>query len=113
GAILVERRLITPEQLREALDLQAEQGGLLGEIVTAEFGVSPVEVSQVIAEQLADLEAGTGDDSAHAARPQLRFVGPSADPESHMRIGDVLLELGLVERAQIDAALAAQEQSGE
>ena len=60
GAILVERGLLTPDQLREALELQAERGGLLGEIVTAEFGVSQVQLSQVIAEQLADLEAGAG-----------------------------------------------------
>ena len=72
GAILVERGLITPVQLKEALELQAERGGLLGEIVTAEFGVSQVEVSQAIAEQLADLEAGTGADPSPATGRQLR-----------------------------------------
>ena len=58
GAILVERGLLTPDQLKAALALQEEKGGLLGEIVTAEFGVSQVELSQAIAEQLAELEAG-------------------------------------------------------
>ena len=58
GAILVERGLITPTQLKQALDLQADRGELLGEIVAAEFGVSQLQVSQVIAEQLAELELG-------------------------------------------------------
>ena len=73
GAIMVERGLLTPAQLREALEVQAEQGGLLGEIVMAQFGVSQVQLSQVIAEQLAELEAEAGSDSSSSEeRPQLR-----------------------------------------
>ena len=75
GAIMVERGLLTSAQLTAALDVQAERGGLLGEIVVAEFGVSRAEVSQVIAEQLAELEAETGSGpSSTKPRSQLRVV---------------------------------------
>ena len=63
--------MITPIQLKEALELQTERGGLLGDLLTAEFGVSQVEVSQAIAEQLADLEAGSGADPSPATGRQL------------------------------------------
>ena len=63
GAIMVERGLLTPAQLRAALEVQAERGGLLGEIVMAEFGVTRAQVSQVIAEQLSELESETGSEA--------------------------------------------------
>ena len=63
-----ERGLLSSDQLRAALEVQAERGGLLGEIVMAEFGVSRAQVSQVIAEQLAELEGETGSEASGASR---------------------------------------------
>ena len=114
GAIMVERGLLTPSQLRAALEVQADRGGLLGEIVMAEFGVSRAEVSHVIAEQLAELEAERGSERSSApALPQLRVVGRSQDGEAHLPVGDALLELGLVSRDQIDSAHEVQRETGE
>lgn len=114
GAIMVERGLLTPAQLREALEVQAERGGLLGEIVMAEFGVTRAQVSQVIAEQLAELEDETGSEVSSTTRsPQLRAVRALRDGEAHLPVGDALLELGLVSRDQIDSARQVQRETGE
>ena len=115
GAIMVERGLLSSDQLRAALEVQAERGGLLGEIVMAEsFGVSRAQVSQVIAEQLAELEGETGSEASGAsAPPRLRGVEPSHDREPHLPVGDALLELGLVSRDQIDSAHEVQRETGE
>src|SRR5690349_949015 len=113
GAIMVERGLLTPSQLRDALELQAERGGLLGEIVMEEFGVSRAEVSQVIAEQLAELEGETGSEtSPDSGLPKLRGAKPVHQGHAHLPVGDALLELGLVSREQIDAAHETQRETG-
>src|SRR6187200_1022641 len=112
GAIMVERGLLTSDQLRAALEVQAERGGLLGEIVMAEFGVSRAQVSQVIAEQLAELEGETGSDASSAPTPpKLRGVEPLHDGGTHLPVGDALLELGLVSRDQIDSAHEVQRET--
>ena len=56
GALLVEKKIITSEQLEQALLLQQESGGLIGEILVEEFGVSRVEIAGVLAEQWTDLD---------------------------------------------------------
>ena len=50
GAILIEKNLITGEQLERALQLQEDTGERLGEIVVAEFGISRLELAGVLAE---------------------------------------------------------------
>ena len=114
GAIMVERGLLTSDQLRAALEVQAERGGLLGEIVMAEFGVSRAEVSQVIAEQLAELEGEPGSEPSSVLPPlRLSGVEPVQAGRAHLPVGDALLELGLVSRDQIDSAHAVQRETGE
>ena len=114
GAIMVERGLLTSDQLRAALEVQAERGGLLGEIVMAEFGVSRAEVSQVIAEQLAELEGETGSEPSSVLPPlRLSGVEPVAGWSGVLPVGDALLELGLVSRDQIDSAHEVQRETGE
>ena len=114
GAIMVERGLLTSDQLRAALEVQAERGGLLGEIVMAEFGVSRAEVSQVIAEQLAELEGETGSEPSSGLPPlRLSGVEPCRLVGTHLPVGDALLELGLVSRDQIDSAHEVQRETGE
>ena len=95
--------------------MQAERGGLLGEIVMAEFGVSRAQVSQVIAEQLAELEGETGlraSSASAAAKAQGSRAGRRT-VEAHLPVGDALLELGLVSRDQIDSAHEVQRETGE
>ncbi len=114
GAIMVERGLLSSDQLRAALEVQAERGGLLGEIVMAEFGVSRAEVSQVIAEQLAELEGEPGSEPSSVLPPlRLSGVEPVQAGRAHLPVGDALLELGLVSRDQIDSAHAVQRETGE
>ena len=51
GALLVERRVITPDQLAEALKAQQERGGLLGQILM-ELGYATEEaVAQALTAQ--------------------------------------------------------------
>ena len=56
GALLVEKELITDEQLELALARQDESGDRLGEILVAEFGVSRLELAGVLTEQWAGSE---------------------------------------------------------
>lgn len=51
GEILLEKGLITREQLEEALALQRESKGLLGEILIAQGFLSPLKLYQVLAEK--------------------------------------------------------------
>jgi hypothetical protein len=51
GSILVERGLITDEELRQALDDQESSGRLLGEILVSNYGVTRVDLADALAEQ--------------------------------------------------------------
>ncbi len=51
GELLVEKGLISPEQLQEALTLQRQSKNLLGEIIVSRGWVKPVFLYQTIAEQ--------------------------------------------------------------
>ena len=113
GAILVEKNLITGEQLERALQLQAETGERLGEIVVAEFGVARLELASVLAEQWAELEKVEREDVAAPDRP-VAAVEPLTPAEVHIRrpIGEIFVELGFISSDQLDAALDAQRETG-
>ena len=51
GEILVERNIITPEQLKEALDIQTREGGLIGEIIIRNKFATEEEIAQCISFQ--------------------------------------------------------------
>jgi hypothetical protein len=51
GAILVEKQLITEDQLAWALSEQQETGRLLGEICVARFGLNRMSLADVLAAQ--------------------------------------------------------------
>lgn len=113
GAILVDKNLITAEQLERALQLQADTGERLGEIVVAEFGVARLELASVLAEQWAELEKVEPTDAAVAERPALA-AEPLTPAEVHIRrpIGEIFVELGFISSDQLDAALDAQRETG-
>src|SRR5207302_2519683 len=75
GELFVKRKLITEEQLAQALKLQKDSGLLLGEIIVENFGVSRLSLASVLADQWAEVErplaeAVTGDVDADADRMQ-------------------------------------------
>ena len=113
GALLVERKIVTSEQLEEALLLQEERGGLIGEILVATFGVSRIEIAGVLAEQWADLGKAVKAERA-ASEPAPEPVAALVPPEVRLRrpLGQILIEYGFVSEQQLEAALAAQTTSG-
>jgi chromosome segregation protein len=112
GAVLVENGLITPDQLALALDLQAKSGERLGEIVVAEFGVSRLDLAGVLAEQWSGIEAVPKGVSGTSPPPDA--FKPLTPDEVQIRrpIGEIFVELGFITADQLEAALAAQSQSG-
>ncbi len=113
GAILVEKNLITGEQLERALQLQAETGERLGEIVVAEFGVPRLELASVLAEQWAELEKAEREAAKVVERP-VAPVEPLTPAEAQIRrpLGEIFVELGFISSDQLDAALDTQRESG-
>ena len=113
GAIIVEKNLVTAEQLERALQLQEQTGERLGEIVVAEFGVSRLELAGVLAEQWADFESADRRADTEPARP-VEVVKPMTSAEVQLRrpIGEIFVELGFVTDDQLDAALVVQGETG-
>ena len=118
GALFVERGVITAEQLERALELQAAQGGRLGEILVAEFGISRVELASILAEQWAEAERGAQADGGEpvdngppVAQSPAQDV-EATEPVARRPIGEIFVERGLVTDEQLQAALEAQRQSG-
>lgn len=113
GAVLIEKGLITGEQLERALDLQVKTGERLGEIVVAEFGVARLELASVLAEQWAELESSQRE-ATTVSVPALQAVEPLTPDEVQIRrpIGEIFVELGFISSDQLNAALDAQGESG-
>jgi hypothetical protein len=113
GAIFVEKNLITEEQLERALQLQAETGDRLGEIVVAEFGVARLELASVLAEQWAELEQAEREVAADPDH-QAQVVEPLTPAEVQIRrpLGEIFVELGFITSDQLDAALETQRETG-
>ncbi len=59
GDIFVEQGLISDTQLEQALDEQRTTGRRLGEILVSRFGVSRLDLSSALLEQLAERESAT------------------------------------------------------
>jgi type IV pilus assembly protein PilB len=51
GELLVERHIITPEQLRLALSIQREKGGLIGEILVEKGFAREADIAQALTAQ--------------------------------------------------------------
>ena len=114
GALLVEKKIITNEQLQQALVLQQESGELIGEILVDAFGVSRVEIAGVLAEQWTDLDkVERAETAARAERMPPAPVEPLASMEVRLRrpLGQILVEYGIVTEQQVEAAIAAQSSS--
>jgi hypothetical protein len=100
GNLLLERGVISPEQLDTALAIQRQQGGMLGEILTSRGWVTPLSIAAAVARQKA--EAAT--------------VVPSASAPSRgsnwKPLGTLLVEKGMISDVQLKQALAVQNEEG-
>jgi hypothetical protein len=76
GDIVVERNMVTPHQLEQALEEQRVHGGKLGETLVELGFITRVELAGAISEQWDDLRKCRGGDSTE---PQPR---PAATPGS-------------------------------
>jgi hypothetical protein len=79
GDIFVERGLITPEQLQEALAEQRENGAKLGEILVEMGYMTRIELAGAISEQWTDrgLTFSGRKAQEHAIRAEASAAGPS------------------------------------
>ena len=100
GRLLVERGVITEEQLQTALRVQRDQGGMLGEILTQRGWVTPLSIAAAVAKQKAEepLAAEQG------SRP--------GRGESWKPLGTLLVEKGFISDVQLKQALALQRDGG-
>ncbi len=85
GRILVEKELITADQLDVALAEHAATGALVGEICVARFGLERIRLADVLAEQWDEMQ------HAHACR------GDGSDDEDFGRSVETVLRVLLDE----------------
>ena len=83
GQLLVERNEITEEQLLSALAFQTKNGGRLGDILVEFYEVDPRVILQVMEGQV-----------------------------QHVKLGEMLMQEGLITSEELDEALAFQKISG-
>ncbi|HEY6962504.1 MAG TPA: hypothetical protein VI408_11495 [Gaiellaceae bacterium] len=108
GDLFVERKLITPEQLQEALEQQRATGGKLGEVLVELGFVTRVALAGIIAEQWDELRL-TQRAQRTVTQPPARPAEPAADAALRERLDALTTELAERDRriAQQDATIAA------
>jgi chromosome segregation ATPase len=117
GSFIVEKGLITEEQLERALEEQQATGRLLGEILVERFSVTREALESALETQRAANEAaGTQEDSyANAAVRELQAMldawGGEAEPPKKP-IGQIFVERGFISSEQLEDALEEQKWSG-
>jgi hypothetical protein len=107
GELLVERLLLTADELDAALAEQRRSGRLLGQVLVEWNFISPEQLTCVLAEQYGiDLEV-------HPAVGPAQPVPAAAPGTSTPRpLGRLLLEKGVVTQTELDSALEVQRKSG-
>ncbi|HEY7397664.1 MAG TPA: hypothetical protein VH538_05145, partial [Gaiellaceae bacterium] len=111
GALIVEKGLITEDQLELALEEQQATGARLGEILMAQFGVTRADLENALTAQRAD---GQSDDDSEAVRELARMLdewGRSEEPRKRP-IGEIFVERGFITSGQLEDALEEQKLSG-
>ena len=106
GEILIERGLISPVELDDALRIQKNEGGRLGEILFACGRVSAVDLRDALAEQHG-LDLRVERSSSRARMTSAETLRGSVP------LGGLLVQRGQITETQLDAALAEQGRSGE
>jgi len=108
GDIVVERNMVTPQQLEQALEEQRVNGGKLGETLVELGFITRVELAGAISEQWDDLRRRRGGEST-APKPQSATpASPAPTPGSREPSAS---ELALRERLEaLTVELAARDQ---
>ena len=102
GRLLVERGVISDEQLDAALAVQRTEGRMLGEILTARGWVTPLSIAAAVVKQRVDDE----EDAPPSA------AGRSPRRTNWKPLGTLLLEKSLISEVQLKQALALQRDTG-
>ncbi|MFH2138838.1 MAG: hypothetical protein ABII88_10035 [Candidatus Omnitrophota bacterium] len=84
GQLLIEKNLITQEQLEKALEVQLQEGGLVGQILVKLKYVTSEQIEESIYEQ------------THTAQ----------------KLENILLDIGIITQEQLDKALEMQTKKG-
>jgi hypothetical protein len=107
GDIVVERNMVTPQQLEHALSEQQTHGGKLGETLVELGYLTRVELAGAISEQWDDLRKCRSGADADAERPR----PTAAQPALPAPTGPSAAELALRERVDaLTVELAARDQ---
>jgi hypothetical protein len=101
GRLLLERGVITKDQLEIALHVQRERGGMLGEILTARGWVTPLLIAAALAKQKAE----------HTPADAVPHHG-SGRGANWQPLGTLLVEKGFVTDVELKQALALQSDGG-
>jgi hypothetical protein len=111
GDIIVERGLITPEQLSQALETQRESGTKLGEVLVELGFITRVCLAGVISEQWDELRLTTsGRKNAETSARNVALAGSSpVETALRERLEALTVELAARDQriAQQDATIAA------
>lgn len=107
GDIVVERKLITSQQLDEALAVQRASGGKLGEILVDLGFITRVALAGVIAEQWDSMRLTQGGQKAAVA--PVAPAGSPAEAALRERVDALTAELAARDQriAQLDATISA------
>jgi hypothetical protein len=98
GPLLVQRGVLTPEQLDVALQVQREEGGMLGEILTSRGWVSPLSIAAAVAKQ-------------SGVEPEAEDAAAEWAP-GWMPLGTLLVDKGYLTDVELEQALAVQRDRG-
>jgi hypothetical protein len=108
GELLVERLLLTADELDTALAEQRRTGRLLGQLLVEWNFISGEQLTCILAEQYGiELEVLRATTPAEPSPPATK---PAASPPRPL--GRLLLEKGVVTQRELDSALAEQRTSG-
>lgn len=110
GELLVENGVLTPTELETALAEQRRTGRLVGELLVESGYISAFSLGRALASQhgVELRTAGTAERSTATATRSPRPTQPSA----WRPLGKLLVEKEFLTRAQLDQALAEQQESG-
>ena len=113
GAIFVEKGLVTPDQLERAMQIQAETGDRLGEVIVAEFGVARLELASVLAEQWAEFERTDPPQDAPLSTEPSQPDEIPVEPLLRRPIGEIFVDRGFVTDEQLEKAVEVQSKTGQ
>jgi DNA repair exonuclease SbcCD ATPase subunit len=111
GALLVERGLVTPAQLAEALEHQRANGGELDDVLQYLFAIQPGVVAEVVgAYRRHEISVDIGSLLIAAGAVDEERLGEARrhSLETGQPLGPILVEMGAISRLELASALADQ-----